>query len=788
VSCAGIACATDKLCSRGACQPVACGATPCPAGQVCVQASCVDAACAGAHCQSGRCVQGECKSCQATETNCSDGVDDDCNGATDCADSACAGQPCSSGSACANPGTCVGGACAASTPKPSSVVCRPAVDVCDLAEKCDGTSLDCPTDLFAPSTTSCPTDGNPCATSVCDGKGACTHPAANELGACATNQICHAGVCQAGCGVSGAFYAPDAKRPGNSCQLCTPSASTTAWTFATDGTDCGGGQICAGGACGTGCVINSVSYATGAANPGNPCQSCQPGVSTSAWSDMPEGFACPGSKLCHTGACTSGCFIAGAFVASGAANPANSCQKCDPAHDTVWTNADGISCGGGKVCSAGLCSAGCWIASAFWFSTAPNPANACQDCEPGKSTTAWSSRASGVSCSGTDYCTSDTRNYSWQCDGAGTCHTVASQACATAGQCQTGGGCASGACVAVVNKGAGASCTGTDFCTSGTRNYNWQCDPGGGCNATSTQACATANQCQTGGGCSGGACVAVVNKGTGTACSGTDYCTSGTRYYNWQCDSGASCNPASSLLCPTPANACQAGGGCSGGACVAVTLVTDGTHCGTCASCAAGSCAYNSTLNADCGFCQKCTGLLTCGNQLVTEDLKGECAASGPPTCSTDNCNGAGACGNTARTCYNDADLDGYTSGSFVKCSACNGTTEKTSPSALSDCCDTDASAHPGQAGWFIVQDACSSFDYDCSGSTEKQYSGGTDLFYPTCMCPGSNCQPGPVGGIPRAGVACGVAGTPNYVSCPGSCGTCSTSGATNSPWTQGCH
>ena len=33
--------------------------------------------------------------------------------------------------------------------KPAGTECRPAENVCDVAEVCDGASLDCPTDLFA---------------------------------------------------------------------------------------------------------------------------------------------------------------------------------------------------------------------------------------------------------------------------------------------------------------------------------------------------------------------------------------------------------------------------------------------------------------------------------------------------------------------------------------------------------------------------------------------------------------------------------------------------------------
>jgi hypothetical protein len=39
------------------------------------------------------------------------------------------------------------------------------------------------------------------------------------------------------------------------------------------------------------------------------------------------------------------------------------------------------------------------------------------------------------------------------------------------------------------------------------------------------------------------------------------------------------------------------------------------------------------------------------------------------------------------------------------------------------DCCDTDSRAHPGVTQYFDGQDACSSFDYDCNGQEEQEFS-----------------------------------------------------------------
>ena len=61
---------------------------------------------------------------------------------------------------------------------------------------------------------------------------------------------------------------------------------------------------------------------------------------------------------------------------------------------------DGSSCGTGKVCSAGVCQDGCWIASAFVASGGGNASNTCQICVPSTSTTNWSNNdaKTAVSC------------------------------------------------------------------------------------------------------------------------------------------------------------------------------------------------------------------------------------------------------------------------------------------------------------------------------------------------------------------------------------------------------
>ncbi len=113
----------------------------------------------------------------------------------------------------------------------------------------------------------------------------------------------------------------------------------------------------------------------------------------------------PWSSTCLDGSCLStfsGCIIAGTPYYSGNLNPAIACQSCQPASSTTaWSNvADGTSCGSGEVCSGGSCDAGCYVGGAYYASGAVNPSSACQICVPGTSTTAFTNAANGTSCGG----------------------------------------------------------------------------------------------------------------------------------------------------------------------------------------------------------------------------------------------------------------------------------------------------------------------------------------------------------------------------------------------------
>jgi formylglycine-generating enzyme len=173
---------------------------------------------------------------------------------------------------------------------------------------------------------------------------------------------------------------------------------------------CPSGEVCTGNppGCVAGCWINGVFQSPNAtANSG--CEVCDPGTSTSSWSPVSGAASCPSGQVCISGACSPGCSIGGTSYASSAPDPADTCQTCQPATSaSAWTTlAPGDTCGSGEVCNGSplSCVGGCWIAGTFYPPGTASAASACQTCQPGTSTTAFSP-ATGTSCAGSGTCSS----------------------------------------------------------------------------------------------------------------------------------------------------------------------------------------------------------------------------------------------------------------------------------------------------------------------------------------------------------------------------------------------
>jgi hypothetical protein len=218
---------------------------------------------------------------------------------------------------------------------------------------------------------------------------------------CGSGGICVAGTCVSGCEIGSVYFDPGSVNANDPCQTCQVASSTQGWSSIADGTNCGNTQICGGGQCGTQCDIGGTVVASGAVNTANGCQLCQPGSSTVAWSDAADGTSCAAGEVCTANVCTAGCYIDGAFYAPGP-DPGDPCETCAPATSTTaWTllaNGASATCPAGQLCDLGACNAGCFIGGVFYTPGAVDPSTTCEACYPATSTKGWSQEANGTTC------------------------------------------------------------------------------------------------------------------------------------------------------------------------------------------------------------------------------------------------------------------------------------------------------------------------------------------------------------------------------------------------------
>ena len=98
------------------------------------------------------------------------------------------------------------------------------------------------------------------------------------------------------------------------------------------------------GTCASACRIGGQIFVAGALDPNNPCERCQPATSTSAWTPLADGSGCEAAKICAAGVCASSCFIAGAVQPANTIN-VTGCESCQPAVSTAaWTAMPAAPC------------------------------------------------------------------------------------------------------------------------------------------------------------------------------------------------------------------------------------------------------------------------------------------------------------------------------------------------------------------------------------------------------------------------------------------------------------
>jgi len=548
---------------------------------------------------------------------------------------------------------------------------------------------------------------------------------------CGSGEVCSAGACASSCFISGTVYAAAAANPSDACQSCQPAMSTTAWTSVADGSMCGNSQTCSSGQCGTQCVISGTTYTTGALNPTNACQSCQPGVSTSAWSGLPDGTTCATGEVCKAASCGAGCLISGTFYTAGTTNPANACQSCQSATSTTaWTNlANGTGCAAGDVCSGGSCGSGCFISGQLYGPNAAEPSDpngACQTCQPATSTTAWTNLPSGTGCATGQVCSS-TGACGAGCSINGS--TYSATAANPANACQTcvpamstsawtisanGSSCGNGQICAAGLCGATCDIAGTDY-NSGTPNPSnscQTCQPG----ASTSQwtSLATGASCGTNQICNGSTC------SSGCYIAGTYYAAGATNGGN-TCQT---CVPASSTTSwtnVTNGNSCGTDQYCVSGACTAQGCYIGGAFIGTGAG----------NPNNVCQICTPTTSTSTWSNVndgsscgLNDYCVSGACSAPGCYFGGAFHASGSANGTETCQTCQPSVSTTGYSNApSTATCGGggtCNG-------SGACNCIKVVTSSIASEANPFNSTFTCNFSMIGGGGGAGSTYGGADD-------------------------------------------------------------
>jgi hypothetical protein len=102
--------------------------------------------------------------------------------------------------------------------------------------------------------------------------------------------------------------------------------------------------------CGCPCLIGEVCVEEGALNPANPCESCQPDVSTTSYEAVSDGTSCDGAPSCQAGSCQGGsCEYAP--ICEGSATSCG-CTSCAPCEGTTDVEVDSYACcNGAQLCT-----------------------------------------------------------------------------------------------------------------------------------------------------------------------------------------------------------------------------------------------------------------------------------------------------------------------------------------------------------------------------------------------------------------------------------------------------
>ncbi len=515
-------------------------------------------------------------------TACGSNVDTECNGADTCNGAGVCQTnirdnttPCGSQTSglCDDPDKCNGlGACLTNN-KPNGVPCSTG-QFCIGDERCQnavctgGTPTNC-ADLLTCTTDSCN-----------EGTDQCDHP--QNAGTCLIDGVCY---------MSGDL------RPGNTCEHCDPSSSTTSWTTKPDGSACNDGNACTGtGRPGIGIDTCTAGVCAGILDPqcNDQCEFSVPAIvgqnlSTNASAGDDGGTAsCQNDThadvwFTYTADCNGAVFIS---TTGSNLQPVN-----DPVLN-VFTEcplAGGVEIACDDDSGAGLNAAlvfsttqgedyfirisgfqnnkglivmnlspigDCLIDGVCYLDGELNPANDCQACIPEISSTQWSAQPEGSACGNLQDTDCDSPD---ACDGAGVCEV----------NYKADGIPCSDEVPAVCEKNLCNTCT-KNLCQSGVCTH--PPEPAGlACGDQNDDDCDNPNTCNGGGGCAnnlegaGHAC----GDQSDTQCDNPDICD-GVRS---QTDGGCLSNPEIDGTPCDDEESCTGNDACDGGDCVGVPAV-----------------------------------------------------------------------------------------------------------------------------------------------------------------------------------------------------------------------
>ncbi len=639
------------------------------------------------------CASGALSSCAlpAATTEVCDGLDNDCDGATD--DGACDdGNACTEDACDVGDGTCSAkpggdGVCDADgSPCTVNDICKNGQCVAGKAKDCD--------------------DANPCTDDLCFANTGCVHapnhaPCDADGSDCTIGASCAQGQCQPGvlkdcsddnpCTVDGCSAAGECLHPP---KLATCDA---------DGSACTVGDACQDGECVAGALVTC--------DDGNPCtqDGCEAPLGDCLFAALPmEGTSCnaDGSVCTQGDACLAGKCLAGQTVKC---DDANGCTAdgCDPlvgcTHSPIGgaCDADGTACTKNDSCLAGVCSAGAKVdcddnnactvdkcvpaTGACKHDGAPLHGKAC-DADGSVCTVADTCKTGACvpgakkNCSDGSICTDDICHVVKGCqyvDNTDPCDSDGNPC--TVGDACSGGGClpgkpkkcddkslctvdscdkTSGACKYDGSGHEGKTCDADgSTCTVGDKCIAGKCIAGPGKTCSDGNVC-TKDACDPVKGCTYPANTAPCNA-DGSLCTHKDTCKSGKCLpgAKLKCVDGKLCTadkcdakkgcvfPFNTAPCNADGNACTVGDVCKSGKCKPGLTKTcsDGNIC-TADSCnpKTGSCVFNGQpLNGKgCNDGKACTTKDSCKS--------GKCVGGGPPNCNdgnvctVDSCSGSG--------------------------------------------------------------------------------------------------------------------------------------------------